>query len=147
MLELKFGYANNMLAPKRQKHRKQFRGTWRKIAVKGEKLNFGSFGLKTLVSGWIKDREIEASRVVLARATKKMGKFWIRIFPDKPFTKKPPEVTMGAGKGDVAYFVASVTPGKILFELDGLNKEESVKVLESVASKLSVKTKVVSKQQ
>ncbi len=147
MLELKFGYVNNMLAPKRQKHRKQFRGTWRKIAVKGEKLNFGSFGLKTLVSGWIKDREIEASRVVLARATKKMGKFWIRIFPDKPFTKKPPEVTMGAGKGDVAYFVASVTPGKILFELDGLNKEESVKVLESVASKLSVKTKVVSKQQ
>jgi large subunit ribosomal protein L16 len=135
-----------MLAPKRQKHRKQFRGIWRKFAVKGERLNFGSFGLKSLVPGWIKDREIEAARVVFARATKKAGKFWIRIFPDKPFTKKPPEVTMGAGKGDVAYFVASVTPGKILFELDGLNKEESILVLENVASKLSVKTKIVHKQ-
>lgn len=134
-----------MLSPKRQKHRKQFRGIWRKFAVKGQRLNFGSYGLKTIVSGWIKDREIEAARVVLARATRKAGKFWIRIFPDKPFTKKPPEVTMGAGKGDVAYFVASVTPGKMLFELDGLSKEESIQVLEGVASKLSVKTKVVSK--
>lgn len=134
-----------MLAPKRQKHRKQFRWIWRKLAVKGERLNFGSFGLKTLVKGWIKDREIEAARVVFARATKKFGKFWIRIFPDKPFTKKPPEVTMGAGKGDVVHFVASVTPGKILFELDGLNKDESIEVLRTVASKLSVKAKVVSK--
>ncbi len=134
-----------MLAPKRQKYRKQFRGTWRKIAVKGERLNFGSHGLKTMVAGWIKDREIEAVRVVFARATKKAGKFWIRIFPDKPFTKKPPEVTMGAGKGDVSHFVASVTPGKILFELDGLNHDESLKVLKVVASKLSVKTKVVTK--
>lgn len=118
---------------------------WRKIAVKGEKLNFGTFGLKTITTGWIKDREIEASRVVLARATKKMGKFWIRIFPDKPFTKKPPEVTMGAGKGDVAYFVASVSPGKVLFEIEGLNDFESKDVLRAVASKLSVKTKVVSR--
>lgn len=134
-----------MLAPKRQKHRKQFRGVWRKFAIKGEKLNFGSYGLKSMVKGWIKDREIEAARVVFARATKKFGKFWIRIFPDKPFTKKPPEVTMGAGKGDVAYFVAPVTPGKILFELDGLNQDESIEVLRNVASKLSVKAKVVSK--
>lgn len=134
-----------MLSPKRQKHRKQFRGVWRKFAVKGERLNFGSYGLKTLVHGWIKDREIEAARVVFARATKKLGKFWIRIFPDKPFTKKPSEVTMGAGKGDVSHFVASVTPGKILFELDGLGREESVKVLRIVSSKLSVTTKVVSK--
>ncbi|MEK7070748.1 MAG: 50S ribosomal protein L16, partial [Patescibacteria group bacterium] len=96
-----------MLAPKRQKYRKQFRGSWRRIAVKGERLNFGSFGIKTLDAGWIKDREIEACRVALARATRKIGKFWIRIFPDKPYTKKPPEVTMGSGKGDVAYFVAS----------------------------------------
>ncbi len=134
-----------MLAPKRQKHRKQFRGVWRKIAVKGERLNFGSYGLKTLVHGWIKDREIEAVRVVFARATRKIGKFWIRIFPDKPFTKKPAEVTMGAGKGDVVYFVASVTPGKILFELDGLGREESMDVLRTASSKLSVKAKVVSK--
>ncbi len=132
-----------MLAPKRQKYRKQFRGTWRRLAVKGEKLNFGSFGLKTLAAGWIKDREIEAARVVMARATKKAGKFWIRIFPDKPFTKKPPEVTMGSGKGDVAYFVASVTPGKVLFEVDGLDSVESNTVLKNVASKLSVKSKIV----
>lgn len=132
-----------MLAPKRQKHRKQFRGTWRRLAVKGNKLNFGSFGLKTLDEGWIKDREIEASRVVLARATRKIGKFWIRIFPDKPFTKKPPEVTMGAGKGDVSHFVASVVPGKILFEIEGLPEAEVKNVLRVVSSKLSVKTKVV----
>lgn len=132
-----------MLAPKRQKHRKQFRGTWRRLATSGSNLNFGSFGLKTLDNGWIKDREIEASRVVLARATRKTGKFWIRIFPDKPFTKKPPEVTMGAGKGDVAYFVASVVPGKMLFEIDGVGEVEAKKVLKAVSSKLSVRTKIV----
>ncbi len=134
-----------MLAPKRQKHRKQFRGIWRKIATKGDELNFGSYGLKALEAGWIKDKEIEAARVVFARATKKVGKFWIRIFPDKPFTKKPPEVTMGAGKGDVAYFVASVVPGRVLFEIDGLGEKESLEVLRVVASKLSVKTKVIKK--
>lgn len=134
-----------MLAPKRQKYRKQFRGVWRRLAVKGDKLNYGNFGLKSLSSGWIKDREIEAARVILARATRKNGKFWIRIFPDKPYTKKPPEVTMGAGKGDVAFFVSSVTPGKILFEIDGLSKEESYEVMRNVASKLSVRTKVMSK--
>ncbi|MBI2641247.1 50S ribosomal protein L16 [Candidatus Roizmanbacteria bacterium] len=134
-----------MLAPKRQKYRKQFRGVWRKIAIKGDKLNFGGFGLKALTSGWIKDKEIEAARVVLARATKKNGKFWIRIFPDKPYTKKPPEVTMGAGKGEVSHFVASVSPGKVLFEIDGLLKEEAVSVLRIVASKLSVKSKVIEK--
>ncbi|PIP15196.1 50S ribosomal protein L16 [Candidatus Roizmanbacteria bacterium CG22_combo_CG10-13_8_21_14_all_35_9] len=135
-----------MLAPKRQKFRKQFRGTFRRLAVKGEKLNSGNYGLKTLTTGWIKDKEIEASRIILARATRKSGKFWIRIFPDKPFTKKPPEVTMGAGKGDVAYYVAVVAPGRILFEIDGLPKEESKIVLKIVASKLSVKTKVISKE-
>lgn len=135
-----------MLAPKRQKYRKQFRGIWRKAAMKGEKVSFGSVGLKVLVTGWIKDREIEASRVILARATRKTGKFWIRIFPDKPFSKKPPEVTMGAGKGDVAYFVASVVPGKILFEIDGLAVPEARMVLKNVASKLSLKTKVVTKE-
>ena len=135
-----------MLAPKRQKYRKQFRGIWRKAAMKGEKVSFGSVGLKVLVTGWIKDREIEASRVILARATRKVGKFWIRIFPDKPFSKKPPEVTMGAGKGDVAYFVASVVPGRILFEIDGLPVPEARLVLKNVSSKLSVKTKVVTKE-
>jgi len=134
-----------MLAPKRQKYRKQFRGTWRKIAVKGNELNYGSFGLKAVSHGWIKDREIEATRVIFARATRKNGKYWMRIFPDKPFTKKPPEVTMGAGKGDVAYFVASVVPGRVLFEIDGLSEIDSRKVLRNAASKLSVRTKFVSK--
>ncbi len=134
-----------MLAPKRQKYRKQFRGIWRRIAVKGSDLNFGSHGLKVLQQGWIKDREIESARVVLARATRKNGKFWIRIFPDKPFTKKPPEVTMGAGKGDVAYFVASVVPGRMLFEIDGLGEEISREVLKNVSAKLSLKTKIVNK--
>ena len=134
-----------MLAPKKQKHRKQFRGTWRRIATKGDKINFGSFGIKAMDPGWIKDRQIESVRVVLARATRKEGKYWIRIFPDKPYTKKPPEVTMGAGKGDVAYFVASVSPGRVLFEVDGLSDEASRKVLKSVAAKLAMNTKIVQK--
>ncbi len=134
-----------MLAPKRQKYRKQFRGTWRRIAVKGDKLNFGSVGLKTIEKGWIKDREIEASRVTLARATRKNGKYWIRIFPDKPFTKKPPEVTMGSGKGEVSHFVASVVPGRVLFEVDGLDQAAAKDVLRVVSSKLSVRTRYIYK--
>ncbi len=134
-----------MLAPKRQKYRKQFRGIWKKMAMKGAELAFGTYGLKTMEKGWIKDREIEAVRLVLARATRKNGKFWIRIFPDKPFTKKPPEVTMGAGKGDVSHFVASVTPGRILFEIDGLSEADTKRVLHDVSAKLSVISKFVSK--
>ncbi len=90
-----------MLQPKRMKHRRQFRGTWRRVATKGAELNFGSFGIKTMDAGWITDRQIEACRVILSRSTRKVGRFWIRIFPDKPYSKKPPEVTMGGGKGDV----------------------------------------------
>ncbi|NTU73346.1 50S ribosomal protein L16 [Candidatus Roizmanbacteria bacterium] len=134
-----------MLTPKRLKHRKQFRGTWRRIAVKGDRLNFGAFGLKAIEKAWITDKQIEACRVVLARATRKSGKFWIRIFPDKPFTKKPPEVTMGAGKGDVSHYVASVVPGRVLFELDGLAESEVKGVFKNVTAKLSITTKIVSK--
>lgn len=134
-----------MLAPKRQKYRKAFRGTWRRIAVKGDTLSFGSVGLKTTDAGWIKDREIEACRVVLARATRKVGKYWIKIFPDKPFSKKPPEVTMGSGKGDISHFVSSVVPGRVLFELDGIPEGEAREILRVVSSKLSVRTKFVSR--
>lgn len=134
-----------MLAPKRLKYRKQFRGMWRTIATKGHELNFGSHGLKVLERGWIKDREIESTRVVFARATKKLGKYWNRIFPDKPYTKKPPEVTMGAGKGDLDHYVASVSPGRVLFELDGLPDADARAVLKEVASKLSLATKVVTR--
>lgn len=134
-----------MLAPKRQKYRKQFRGSWRRLAVKGDKLNFGTAGLKTMDAGWIKDREIEACRVVLARATRKVGKYWIQMFPDKPFSKKPPEVTMGSGKGDVSHFVASVTPGRVLIELDGIAEKDAREILRVVSSKLSVRTKFISR--
>lgn len=134
-----------MLAPKRQKYRKQFRGIWRKMAMKGADIAFGTYALKSLEKAWIKDREIEAVRLVLARATRKNGKFWIRIFPDKPFTKKPPEVTMGAGKGDVSHFVASITPGRILFEVEGLPEQVTKDVMKDVAAKLSVTTKLISK--
>lgn len=134
-----------MLAPKKQKYRKQFRGVWRRIATKGNELLFGSCGLKALEPGWIKDRQIEAARLILARATRKSGKFWLRIFPDKPYTKKPPEVGMGAGKGEVAYFVAPVTSGRVLFEVDGLPENEITEVMKNIASKLSIKTKIVKK--
>ncbi len=135
-----------MLAPKRQKYRKQFRGVWRKIAVKGNELNFGSFGITAIEPGFIKDRQIEAVRLILARATRKTGKFWIRIFPDKPYTKKPPEVTMGSGKGEVAYFVSVVTRGRVLFEIDGLAQDEARKVFKNVSNKLPVRTKIVQKK-
>lgn len=134
-----------MLAPKRQKYRKQFRGSWRRVATKGNTLNFGSYGLIAIEPGWIKDRQIEAARVVLAKATRKVGKFWIRIFPDKPYTKKPPEVTMGAGKGDVAYFVASVSPGRMLFEIDGIDEQTAKDIFKNVSSKLSLNTKIVNR--
>ncbi len=119
---------------------------WRKMAIKGNQLNFGAYGIKSMSQGWVKDREIESARVILARATRKNGKFWIRLFPDKPYTKKPPEVTMGAGKGDVAHYVCSVIPGKVLFELDGLSEIESRKVLKNISAKLSVKTKFMTKE-
>lgn len=135
-----------MLAPKRLKYRKQFRGTWRKIATKGDKLNYGSYGLKSLDSGYVADREIEATRIIFARATRKTGKYWNRIFPDRPYTKKPPEVTMGAGKGDLDHYVAAVCPGRVLFEIDGLTEKEARDVMHMVSSKLSVATKFVSKQ-
>ena len=135
-----------MLSPKRQKFRKQFRGVWRRIATKGNAINFGLYGIKALESGWIKDRQIESCRVALARATRKAGKFWIRVFPDKPYTKKPPEVTMGSGKGDVTHYVVSVSPGRVLFEVDGLKKDEVDRVYHILSSRLPVKTVLVSKQ-
>lgn len=135
-----------MLAPKRQKYRKQFRGVWRKIAVKGNELNFGAFGVQSVAPGFIKDRQIEAVRLILARATRKMGKFWIRIFPDKPYTKKPPEVTMGSGKGEVSHFVSVVAPGRVILEIDGLPEAVVKTTFRNIANKLPVKTKMISKQ-
>ncbi len=134
-----------MLAPKRQKFRKQFRGNWRKIATKGNELNFGRYGLISIDSGWVKDRQIEASRLILARATRKNGKYWIRIFPDKSYTQKPEGVTMGAGKGEVVSYVCPVSPGRVLFELDGVERNDAIKIFKNISSKLSVRTTFIEK--
>ncbi len=128
------------------KHRRQFRGTWRRVATKGAELNFGSFGIKTMDAGWITDRQIEACRVILSRSTRKVGRFWIRIFPDKPYSKKPPEVTMGGGKGDVSHYVANVNPGRMLFEMEGVDITVAKKALKNVSSKLPVMTKIIVKE-
>lgn len=132
-----------ILAPRRTKFRKQFRGQMRRIATKGNDLNYGKFGLKSLDSAWITDRHIEAVRVVLARETRKFGRYWIRIFPHKPYTKKPPEVTMGSGKGEVSHYVSAVTAGTVLFELDGVPMLEAQRIFHKASSKLPVKTRVI----
>jgi large subunit ribosomal protein L16 len=136
-----------MLAPKKTKFRKAFRGDWRRLAIKGHTLNMGKFGMVSTERGYITDRQIEAVRVVLSRETKKIGRYWLRIFPHKPYTKKPLEVGMGSGKGDVAYYVASVTIGTVLFELDGISFEEAKRIFKKAASKLPVMTKVLSKDE
>ncbi len=135
-----------MLAPKKTKHRKTFRGIWRRIATKGNKVNFGRYGLQSLAKEWITDRQIESARVVLSRETRKIGRYFIRIFPHKPYTKKPLEVGMGSGKGDVSHYVSSVVPGTVMFELDGVNPQEANRILKKVASKLPVATKVIDKE-
>ena len=134
-----------MLSPKKQKYRKQFRGTWRKVAIKGQEIHYGTHGIKSAGSGWITDRQIEACRVVLARSTRKVGRFWIRIFPHQPYSKKPPEVTMGSGKGDVSHFVASVAPGTVLFEFEGIESEDAKGIYKRISSRLPVRTKLVTK--
>ncbi len=136
-----------MLIPKKVKHRKWQKGRSlnRKIETRGTTLSFGSFGLQALESDWINSRQIEASRKAITFFTKKGGKIWIRIFPDKPITKKPPEVTMGGGKGAVEYYVFPVKSGRILFEVDGISKELAEKALTRAGHKLPVKTRIISK--
>lgn len=131
-----------MLAPKKTKHRKTFRGTLRRIAIKADKLNFGEYGLKTMSSYWITDRQIEAIRVILSRETRKIGRYWIRIFPHKPVTKKPLEVGMGSGKGDVSHYVAAVSAGTVLIEISGVAFEEVKRIFKKVTSKLPVHTRI-----
>jgi large subunit ribosomal protein L16 len=135
-----------MLAPKKFKHRKTFRGTWRRIAIKGHEVNFGRFGLQSLEPEWISDRQIEACRVVLSRETRKIGRYWIRIFPHKPYSKKPLEVGMGSGKGDIDHYVSSVVPGTMLFELDGVEKMEAKRIFKKITSKLPINTKFVDRE-
>jgi len=133
-----------MLMPKRVKHRKVMRGRMRGTAQRGATVSFGEYGLKALESGKITSRQIEAARVAINRKVKRGGKLWIRIFPDFPFTKKPAETRMGKGKGNPEGFVAKILPGRILFEIAGVDQTLAKEALENAAKKLPLKTKVVS---
>ncbi|MBZ0263699.1 50S ribosomal protein L16 [bacterium] len=132
-----------MLAPKRVKRRKVHRGRMRGLAHRGSAVNFGQWGIKALEPGWITSRQIEASRVAITRHVKRGGKVWIRIFPDKPVTKKPAEVRMGKGKGSPEFWVAVVKPGRILFELGGVPEDLARSALRLAQYKLPIKTKIV----
>ncbi len=132
-----------MLQPKRTKYRKQQKGRNRGLAHRGSKIAFGSFGLKATEDTWITSRQIEAARIAMTRYMKREGKVWIRIFPDKPITKKPAEVRMGKGKGALSHYVAVIRPGRIMFELDGVPRKVAEEALRLAAQKLPVPTKFV----
>jgi large subunit ribosomal protein L16 len=134
-----------VLMPKRVKYRKLQRGTRRGVATRGSDLTFGEFGLKSLENGWVKNTQIEAVRVVLARQLHKGGKLWIRIFPDKSITKKPAEVRMGKGKGDLDHWVCIVKRGRILFELGGVPEEYARQCFRLAAYKLPLRTKFITR--
>jgi large subunit ribosomal protein L16 len=135
-----------MMMPKKVKYRKQQRGRMRGKAWRGSTLSFGDYGLKALECGWITDRQIEAARVAMTRSIKRGGKVWIRLFPDKPITKKPAETRMGKGKGAPEQWVAVIRPGKILFEMEGVAPEVAAQAMRLAAHKLPMKTKVVSRE-
>ena len=134
-----------MLQPKKTKYRKMQKGKMKGNAKRGHQLAFGSFGIKTLEEHWITGRQIESARQAITRHMKREGQLWIRIFPDKPVTKKPAEVRMGKGKGAPEYFVARVTPGRILFEIEGVNLAIAKEALRLGAQKLPVATKMVTR--
>ena len=135
-----------MLMPKRVKWRKQMRGRMKGKAFRGSEVTFGDLGLQAMEPGWVSARQIEAARRAIVRAMRRRGKFWIRIFPDKPVTKKAAETRMGKGKGNVEYWVAVVKPGRIMFEVGGgLPEEISREALRLAQYKLSIKTKIVSR--
>jgi large subunit ribosomal protein L16 len=132
-----------MLQPKKTKHRKMFKGRMKGNSQRGHTLAFGSYGLKSLDSEFLTSRQIEAARIAATRYMKREGQLWIRIFPDKPITKKPLEVRMGKGKGAVEYWVAVVKPGRIMFEFDGVPGDIAKEALRLAAQKLPVRTKMV----
>ena len=136
-----------MLEPKKTKYRKHHRGNRKGMAKGGNYVAFGSYGLKAVESGWITSRQIEACRISITRVVRKIGKMWIRVFPDKPVTKKPAETRRGKGKGSPEYWVAVVKPGRILFEVDGVDREGAEKAFHNASNKLPVKTKIVSRRE
>ena len=136
-----------MLVPRRVKYRKQMRGRMKGTAQSGVTFAFGDFGLTAEGSGWISSRQIESARRAITHYTQRGGRIWIRIYPDKPITKKPPEVRMGGGKGDVSEYVASVKPGRIIFEMGGVSKDIATEALRLASHKLPVKTKIISRHE
>jgi large subunit ribosomal protein L16 len=134
-----------MLMPKRVKRRKQFRGSMRGKALRGNKITHGEYGIVALEPGWIKSNQIEAARIAMTRYIKRGGKVWIKIFPDKPVTTKPAETRMGSGKGSLEYWVAVVKPGRVMFEIAGVPEEVAREALRLATHKLPVKCKVVSR--
>jgi len=136
-----------MLMPKKVKFRKSVKGRRTLVSMKGNQIAFGSFGLQSMGSKWITSRQIEASRRAIVRYLRKGGKLWIRIFPNKPVTAKGNEVPMGGGKGSVDHYVFPVSPGRILFELDGIKEEEARSALRKAADKLPIRTKIIKREQ
>ena len=136
-----------MLAPKRIKFRKTFKGRTRGVATRGNTVAFGTWGISSTEPGWITNRQIEAARVAMTREMKRGGKVWIRIFPDKPITKKPAETRMGKGKGNPEGWVAVVKPGRVLFEVDGIDEILARKALALAQAKLPVRTVVVKREE
>ncbi|MEO0076861.1 MAG: 50S ribosomal protein L16 [candidate division WOR-3 bacterium] len=136
-----------MLMPKRIKYRKHHRGTRKGKATRANKLDFGEYGLQVLEPAWITARQIEAGRIAISKYLKKSGKLWLRIFPDKPVTKKPAETRMGKGKGNPEFWVAVVKPGRVVFELEGLPHNEAVEALRRAASKLPCKTHIITREE
>jgi large subunit ribosomal protein L16 len=132
-----------MLMPKKVKYRKQQKGKRRGKAWRGSQVTFGEYGLKAMETGWVSDRQIEAGRVAITRFVKRGGKIWIRVFPDKPITKKPAETRMGKGKGAPEGWVAVVRPGKILYEMEGIPEDQAQEAMRLAGHKLSVKSKFV----
>lgn len=135
-----------MLIPKKTKHRKVFRGRMTGKACRGNKLAYGDFGLVATEPGWVKSNQIEAARVAMTRYIKRGGKVWIKIFPDKPITKKPLEVRMGSGKGNVEYWAAVVRPGRIMFEMNGVTQAKAQEAMRLAGMKLPVKSKFIVKE-
>ena len=136
-----------MLMPKRVKRRKQFRGRMRGRALRGSTITYGEFGLMAMEPSWITSNQIEASRIVINRHMKRGGKVWVKIFPDKPVTKKPAETRMGSGKGSPEYWVAVVKPGRIMFEVAGVEEEVLRRALQLASYKLPMKCKIISKSE
>ena len=134
-----------MLMPKRVKYRKQMRGRMKGKESRGVEISFGEYGLLAMEPGWVTARQIEAARRTLVHAMKRRGKVWIRIFPDKPYTQKPPETRMGKGKGNVEYWVAVVKPGRVMFEVGGLDEATAREALSLARRKFAIKTKVIAR--